>query len=115
MASMTRRGFLQKGSAALAVAGMPAYAAQFAGTRKRVGLIGGGWYGKLDLLRMIQVAPIEVVSICDVDRRMLAGAADLVAVRQASKKKPRTYADYRDLIKAGDLDSVMIDTPEHLH
>jgi predicted dehydrogenase len=112
---MYRRDFLKKGSAALAVAGMPAYAAQFAGTRKRVGLIGAGWYGKLDLLRMIQVAPIEVVSLCDVDRRMLAGAADLVAARQASKKKPRTYADYRDLLKARDLDVVLIDTPDHWH
>src|SRR5262245_31069388 len=115
MVSVTRRDFLKKGSAALAFAGMPAYAAQFAGARKRVGLIGAGWYGKLDLLRMIQVAPIEVVSLCDVDRRMLAGAADLVAARQASKKKPRTYADYRDLLKAGDLDIVLIDTPDHWH
>jgi predicted dehydrogenase len=112
---MNRRDFLKKGSAALAVAGMPAYAAQFAGARKRVGLIGAGWYGKLDLLRMIQVAPVEVVSLCDVDRRMLAGAADLVAARQASKKKPRTYADYRDLLKASDLDVVLIDTPDHWH
>src|SRR5512132_2648484 len=107
---MYRRDFLKKGSAALAIAGMPAYAAQFAGTRKRVGLIGAGWYGKVDLLRMIQVAPIEVVSLCDVDRRMLADAADLVAARQASKKKPRTYREYRDLLKARDLDVVLIDT-----
>jgi len=112
---MNRRDFLKKGSAALAAAGMPAYAAQFGEARPRVGLIGAGWYGKLDLLRMIQVAPIEVVSLCDVDRRMLAAAADLVAARQASKKKPRTYGDYRDLLKARDLDVVLIDTPDHWH
>ena len=39
----------------------------------RVGLIGSGWYGKSDLLRLIQVAPVEVVSLCDVDRKMLGG------------------------------------------
>jgi Oxidoreductase family, NAD-binding Rossmann fold/Oxidoreductase family, C-terminal alpha/beta domain len=112
---MNRRDFLKSGCAVLAAAGVPAYAAQLADARKRVGLIGTGWYGKVDLLRMIQVAPIEVVSLCDVDRRMLADAADLVAARQTSKKKPRTYADYRDLLNARDLDIVLIDTPDHWH
>ena len=44
---------------------------------KRVGLIGCGWYGKCDLFRLIQVAPVEVVSLCDVDSKMLAEAAEI--------------------------------------
>jgi predicted dehydrogenase len=112
---MHRRDFLKQSAAALAVAGMPAYADQLADTRKRVGLIGAGWYGKSDLLRMVQVAPIEVVSLCDVDSRMLAAAADLVALRQVSKKRPRLYANYREMLKARDLDIVLIDTPDHWH
>ena len=92
-ARMDRRDFLKTSAAALAFSGMPAYAEQLADTRKRVGLIGSGWYGKSDLLRMIQVAPVNVVSLCDVDRRMVDAAADLVATRQASKQRPRTYAD----------------------
>ena len=112
---MHRRDFIKHGAAALAFSRVPAYAAQLGDTRKRVGLIGAGWYGKADLLRMIQVAPIEVVSLCDVDRRMLADAADLVATRQVSKKKPRLYADYREMLKARDLDIVLIDTPDHWH
>jgi predicted dehydrogenase len=112
---MNRRDFIKNGAAALAFSRVPAYAAQLADRPKRVGLIGAGWYGKTDLLRMIQVAPIEVVSLCDVDKRMLAAAADLVATRQASKKTPRTYTDYRELLKARDLDVVLIDTPDHWH
>jgi predicted dehydrogenase len=81
----------------------------------RVGLIGTGWYGKCDLFRLIQVAPVEVVSLCDVDKRMLAQAADLVAQRQASHKKPRTYADYREMLKERDLDIVLVATPDHWH
>jgi predicted dehydrogenase len=64
---------------------------------------------------MIQVSPVDVVSLCDVDRRMLADAADMVAVRQASKKKPRTYGDYRKMLAEKDLDAVLIGTPDHWH
>ncbi len=72
-------------------------------------------YGKVDLLRLIQVAPVEVVSLCDVDSQMLDAAADLVATRQLSKKKPRTYGDYRQMLKEKDLDIVLIGTPDHWH
>jgi predicted dehydrogenase len=112
---MYRREFMKNGAAALAVSAVPAYAGQLMDVRKRVGLIGTGWYGKADLLRMIQVAPIEVVSLCDVDSRMLAGAAELVASRQASKKTPRTYSDYREMLRQKDLDIVLIGTPDHWH
>src|SRR3954466_8806865 len=112
---MNRRDFLKGGAATVALSGLPRYAQQLADTRKRVGLIGTGWYGKTALLRMIQVAPVDVVSLCDVDRRMLSDAADLVATRQLSKKRPRTYSDYREMLKAGDLDAVLIGTPDHWH
>ena len=78
-------------------------------------MIGCGWYGKCDLLRLIQVAPVEVVSLCDVDKKLLAEAADIVAERQASKKKPRTHGDYREMLKEKDLDIVLIATPDHWH
>src|SRR3954462_13577471 len=46
---------------------------------------------------------------------MPADAADMVATRQASKKKPRTYTDYREMLKEKDLDIVLIATPDHWH
>jgi predicted dehydrogenase len=109
---MDRRHFLHAGTAGLAAG----YSASFADDKpKRVGLIGCGWYGKCDLWRLIQVAPVEVVSLCDVDKRMLANAADMAASRQASKKKPRTFADYREMLNQKDLDIVLIATPDHWH
>ena len=111
---MNRRDLLKHGAAAFAFSRIP-YAEQFADTKKRVGLIGSGWYGKCDLLRLLQVAPVEVVSLCDVDRRMVAEAAELVASRQASKKKPRTYTDYREMLKERDLDIAIVVTPDHWH
>ena len=109
---MNRREFLYTSAAGLALSATAAYA----DTRpRRVGIIGPGWYGKTDLFRLIQVAPVEVVSLCDVDKQMLARAADLTAARQASGKKPRTYSDYREMLKEKDLDIVLIATPDHWH
>jgi predicted dehydrogenase len=112
---MYRRDFLKQSAALLAVSGLPSYAGQLGDMKKRVGMIGSGWYGKSDLLRLVQVAPVEVVSLCDVDKQMVSDAADLVATRQLSKKRPRVYSDYRALLKERDLDLVIIDTPDHWH
>ena len=111
---MNRRNFLRTGGAGLLLAAETG--AAFAVPRlPRVGLIGCGWYGKCDLLRLLQVAPADVVSLCDVDSKMLADAADIVATRQASNKKPRTFDDYRKMLKEKDLDVVLIATPDHWH
>ena len=113
---MKRREFLKTtGALAVAMGGLDRYAEAFAETRLRVGLIGAGWYGKCDLFRLIQVAPVEVVSLCDVDQAMLAEAAQQTAARQASKKTPRTYRDYRTMLAERDLDLVLIATPDHWH
>ncbi len=115
---MDRRDLLKQGSRALALAALPlpiSIAARAQPKPRRVGLIGSGWYGKADLLRLIQVEPVDVVSVCDVDSQMLAGAAEIVASRQASRKTPRTYRDYREMLKERDLDVVLIGTPDHWH
>ncbi|MCU0719078.1 MAG: Gfo/Idh/MocA family oxidoreductase [Pirellula sp.] len=82
---------------------------------KRVGLIGTGWYGKCDLFRLLQVAPVEVVSLCDVDKNMLSDAAKMVSERQKSGKRPREYGDYRQMLQEKDLDIVLVATPDHWH
>jgi predicted dehydrogenase len=111
---MNRRHFLQAGAAGLALSASAAPAVS-AFHRPRVGLIGCGWYGKIDLFRLIQIAPVEVVSLCDVDSRMLTEAADMVAARQLSGRRPRTYGDYREMLRPQDLDIVVIGTPDHWH
>lgn len=114
---MDRRTFLQltAGGLAWAATRAQASAAHWDQPVKRVGLIGSGWYGKCDLLRLIQVAPVEVVSLCDVDKKMLAEAAEIVGAREASKKQPRTFTDYRPMLAEKDLDIVLVGTPDHWH
>ena len=78
---MNRRDFFHAGAAGLALtaASEGAAAAWQNPKQPRVGLIGCGWYGKCDLLRLLQVAPVEVVALCDVDRNMLTDAEGLDA------------------------------------
>jgi predicted dehydrogenase len=110
---MDRRTFLAS-SAALTTA-PHLFAAPPAEKPLRAGLIGTGWYGKCDLLRLMQATPTEVVSLCDVDKKMLSDAADLVAARARTDKKPRTYTDYKALLAEKDLDVVLVATPDHWH
>jgi len=113
---MNRRQFIKTSAAGLALSTLGGYVAGAADQKPiRVGLIGSGWYGKSDILRLIQIAPVEIVSLCDVDKRMLAEAAEIVAGRQASHAKPRTYTDYREMLKEKDLQIVEIATPDHWH
>jgi predicted dehydrogenase len=112
---VNRRDFLQAGAASAALAAAAPAAPAAAHERPRVGLIGCGWYGKIDLLRLIQVAPVEVVSLCDVDRHMLSAAADIVASRQANHQRPQTFSDYREMLRPRNLDIVLIATPDHWH
>src|SRR5690242_13705084 len=114
---MTRRDFLKTTSAgafAVAATKTSLFAAQEE-PPLRVALIGCGWYGKTDLFHLIQVAPVEVVGLCDVDRQMVEAAADMVAKRQASKKKPPVFGDYRKLLAEQRPEIVLVGTPDHWH
>lgn len=113
---INRRRFLHGASAALAYSSLGAYGIDLVNRKpRRVALIGTGWYGKSDLCRLLQVAPMEVVALCDVDKHLLQGAADLIGQRQKSDRKPGLFADYREMLKATAPDIVLIATPDHWH
>lgn len=116
---MDRRSFIRTTAAAspfLVTSRSPgANYGRYGDFRKRVALIGSGWYGKVDLLRLIQVAPVDVVGLCDVDSRMLSEAADLVATRQLSGKRPPTFANYQEMLNQQEPELVLIATPDHWH
>src|SRR3954470_24358665 len=110
---MNRRDFLSSTAATgLALSGLYAGQAQ---KPLRVGLIGSGWYGKCSLFRLLQVANVEVVALCDVDQKMLAEAVQMVGDRTGGKAKPKTYADYREMLKNEQFDIVQVETPDHWH
>jgi len=113
---MDRRDFLKASAASVALSALGAYAAEPARQKpRRVGLIGTGWYGKSAHFRLLQIEPVEVVALCDVDKNMVAEAAKMIAARQVSKNTPRTYGDYREMLKREKLDIVHVATPDHWH
>lgn len=115
--AIDRRRFLKGATATLALTALQANGMDLMSPSQpmSVALIGTGWYGKSDLFRLIQVAPVEVVALCDVDKNQLEGAAKLVSQRQKSKKTPKLYGDYRKMLAENKLDIVLIGTPDHWH
>jgi predicted dehydrogenase len=115
--STSRREFIKGTAATLALSSLNANVINALDQSKtyRVGTIGTGWYGKSDLFRLIQVAPVDVVALCDVDKKMLENAAVMTSKRQKSGKKPLTYVDYRKMLAENKLDIVLIGTPDHWH
>ncbi|MEJ7589292.1 MAG: Gfo/Idh/MocA family oxidoreductase [Ferruginibacter sp.] len=112
-----RRRFLKGATATLALTALEANGMNLMtpAMPMSVALIGTGWYGKSDLFRLIQVAPVEVVALCDVDKNQLEGAAKLVSQRQKSKKTPKLYGDYRKMLAENKPDIVLIGTPDYWH
>lgn len=115
--NINRRAFLHNAAAGLAIStlGLGGLDIVFNNKPYKVGLIGTGWYGKSDLFRLIQVAPVEVVGLCEVDKNLLAEAAQLVSQRQKSGKVPPTFSDYRKMLATVQMDIVLIGTPDHWH
>jgi len=114
---LNRRGFIKGATASLALASLNASGMNIFKAEKiyNVGLIGTGWYGKSDLFRLIQMSPVNVVALCDVDKNMLDEAGKMVSQRQKSRKVPKLYGDYRKMLSENKLDIVLIGSPDHWH
>jgi len=111
----SRRMFLRGlGAAALTLSVAPSWALQ--PTKKwRVGLIGTGWYGKSDLFRLMQVAPVEVIALCDPDRQELEKAGRLVKARTGKSESPSLYVHHEKMLAAHTFDIILVGSPDHWH
>lgn len=116
---MTNRRQILGGTAAvLATAGWGGRL--FAAQRPyRVGVIGSGWMGRCNILALMQVAPVEVVALCDVDKKMLADLSTRIMAFPDSKvhqtRAPVQYGDYRTMLAKHKFDIIIVATPDHWH
>ena len=105
---ITRRTFLKSTAAAAAITIIPSGMARaYAANEKvNIGIIGAGGRGGANLKG---VSSQNIVALCDVDRGRLASAAK-------NHPNARTCTDFRKLLdEAGDLDAVVVSTPDHNH
>ena len=114
--NINRRLFLKGAAASLAYTALGAHGIHLINPAKpyRVALIGTGWYGKSDLFRLMQVAPVQVVGLCDPDRNILNEAGRMITERQPTQK-PKLYGDYRKMLAETAPDIVLIGSPDHWH
>jgi predicted homoserine dehydrogenase-like protein len=96
-----RRTFIKKSAAALALMGLglPSFGHIQNKQTLKVALIGCGWYGKMDLWRLIQIANVDVVALCDVDQNHLKEAESILKER-LPKSNPKLYKDYKKLLES---------------
>ena len=115
--NIPRRRFIRDTSSALALAALKSSSLNLFSSEapRRVALIGTGWYGKSDLFRLMQVAPIKVVGLCDVDQKQLDNAAFMVIERSKTVGTPVLYRNYRKLLTEQKPEIVLIGTPDHWH
>lgn len=116
MTPLNRRQFL--GTAALGAVALTQSKVRAAdpaapGRKVKLGLIGCGWYGMVDVKAAFKAGGVEVVALCDIDSENLAKSAAEVTQLQGSK--PKTYKLYADLLAQRDVEAVIIGTPPHWH
>lgn len=104
-----RRDFL---GGALAVAASPLARGQSA-DKVKIGVIGCGWYGMVDLQAAFTTGGVECIALSDVDSEHLSAAAAEVEKLQGSR--PKTFKHYRELLDTPGLRAVIIATPPHWH
>ena len=93
----------------LAQAAPAARPAAPASDRIRVGMIGVGDFGTVNLRDFIANPDVDIVAVCDVDQRQLDRPS------RSAGGKARPHKDYRRLLEDREIDAVVISTPEHWH
>jgi predicted dehydrogenase len=111
---MNRRTFVSSLAAAGAVVatGSRLFASD-SKPRTKVGIIGCGWYGGVNLEAFVRNAEVNFVSLCDVNERSLQETLKTIASYQTTV--PRTFVDYREMLDSGEHDIVIVATPDHWH
>ena len=122
MPPLNRRQFLGSvtaGAAALTQLRLPAAEAPAGkpapspGRKVKLGLIGCGWYGMVNVNAAFKAGGVEVLAICDVDSAHLEKSAADIEKLQGSR--PQTFKLYEDMLATPGLEAVIIGTQPHWH
>ena len=121
MQNLNRRNFL--GKSALATLALGTVGSPFirvaradepgANDKIRLGIIGCGGQGQVDLKNFFLNPEVDCAVACDIDDAQLAKVSDLCQDKRG--KKPDTVKYFRRVLDRKDVDIVLIATPDHWH
>ncbi|MBS1789405.1 MAG: Gfo/Idh/MocA family oxidoreductase [Acidobacteria bacterium] len=109
MESNTRRNFLAKSAAGVAMTAASWNKVLGANDRVRLGVIGTGNRGGDVMSWFIKEPDCEVVALCDVYEKAM------MEQKEKAKSNPKTYGIHTELLANKDVDAVLIATPDHWH
>ncbi len=127
---LTRRDFIHRGAVGLAGLAAPMFIPASAlgregrpapSERVTVASIGVGGQGKYDTEALFRLPDVQLVAVCDVDKRHLEEGKALVEKYYSQQRAGGqyrgcdTYSDFREVLAREDIDAVMIATPDHWH
>ncbi len=135
LAQFTRRGFLKTAGAVIAAPAIVSgrvFGQNAPGNRINVAMIGCGNQSRADLPAMLRMDDVQVVAVCDVNRRSdgyarpehVLGrepARDKTNEHYAAKTKSGSYkgcdaySDFREVLDRPDIDAVVVTLPDHWH
>lgn len=125
-AVLTRREFGKSLAAATIALSAPLFipsrllGADAPSNRLRIGQIGCGRIARVhDIPAVLKSGLADYVAVCDLDAHRVADGKALIEKFYRDNKLTAppiaTYADYRDLLSHGNVDAVVISTPDHWH
>jgi predicted dehydrogenase len=103
----SRRGFLQKSAAFGSAASYGRILG--ANDRLQLGVIGAGGRGRYLLKQTVAADLADIAAVCDIYDVRRQQAAKMAA------RPVKEYADHRRVLEHGDIDAVIVATPDHWH
>lgn len=112
MSSVHRRDFL-KSAAGTGLAFATPIFGRAPSRRRRLALVGSGWWGMNILRAALEAGGSEVAGMCDVDRGQLLPAGS--EIEELTGSRPPLYEDYRELLLEQKPEIAIVATPDHWH
>jgi predicted dehydrogenase len=108
--TMGRRGFLGRTLAAATAWGFPSIGVAGTNDGIRIAIVGLNSKGRHHIELFGKVPGVRIVALCDVDKNVLARAA-----QKFFGGKVGQHVDYREVLDRKDVDAVCLATPNHWH
>ena len=123
---ISRRSFIKNIAALSGITALPNFITGCTSTTSRLarrvsandritmGVIGFGWQGYGNTNQFIHLDDVQIVAVCDVDKKHLEEGRNFVNTYYENQDCA-AYMNFEEIIDRGDIDAMMIALPDHWH